>query len=541
MAAILGLIPPAGREKDANARDMEGMIRAAGRRFATWRAADGGVALAASDRQVLDLTPDGRQPATLPDAGLAAVLDGYIANAPALRRELEDAGVMARGHGDAEILCLGVAQWGLNRLLQKLEGGFSFALWDGQDGALHLVRDRMGARPVFVYAQDGLVAFTTDPAALKGVSGHRFRLDPRAVRAQLAYGYVPAPLTFDESVICLPPGHRLMLRPGETALPRPEAWWSPAAALEEITLRDTPRDPARLERLRAELAREAIRLDVGFSVLDDGPGEARLLQSVLERVHDKPLAVCRPASPDGIEIQRAFDALIAGFTPCADPGAVTLWHMLKQAAARSRVVLYATAGYAGEDEPQGRPKLAGLPPVLRRAAAAWLPAKYAVWATDGHSLYKARQDLWSQAQLHALQADPPSIPEPRLEMPASRHAAYLEMCGPLRDGWMPMTSMLARAHDVDLRTPWADHRALAWYLPRQPVSHAEVATWLRGPLRIRLQGLMDAGVYQKLGIVHAQPIEAAWKRLLAGDDTPARALWVYLVTAAWVNKDGGMS
>ena len=205
MSAIAGCI---GQKNIAKAT----LARVTGRgqeKPAFWAAPDGMVELAVRQLRTHDLTPDGAQPAIARNGNTVAVFDGYVSNASTLRRELEEAGTVFRGHGHAELLVEATAHWGLNRLLQKLEGAFAFALWDATENAVHLVRDRMGAKPLyFAPLPEGGFAFASSAAALGTTP------DTKALKACLTLGHIPAPLSPYKGVGCLAPGHRLTLRQG---------------------------------------------------------------------------------------------------------------------------------------------------------------------------------------------------------------------------------------------------------------------------------------------------------------------------------------
>ena len=64
------------------------------------------------------------------------------------RAELEQAGVSFRGHSDTEILVEGCERWGVEATLKRVTGMFGFALWDRQDRAMYLARDRIGEKPL---------------------------------------------------------------------------------------------------------------------------------------------------------------------------------------------------------------------------------------------------------------------------------------------------------------------------------------------------------------------------------------------------------
>lgn len=50
--------------------------------------------------------------------------------------------------------------------VSRLNGIFSFAIWDGAAKQLFLYRDRVGTKPLFYHAKDGELIFASEPKAL---------------------------------------------------------------------------------------------------------------------------------------------------------------------------------------------------------------------------------------------------------------------------------------------------------------------------------------------------------------------------------------
>jgi asparagine synthase (glutamine-hydrolysing) len=89
---------------------------------------------------------------------VAVVFNGCIYNHRELRKELQAAGrVFETDHSDTEVLVHGWREWG-SRLGGKLEGMFAAAIWDGARGALVLLRDQFGEKPLecMAFAQERL-------------------------------------------------------------------------------------------------------------------------------------------------------------------------------------------------------------------------------------------------------------------------------------------------------------------------------------------------------------------------------------------------
>ncbi len=100
--------------------------------------------------KVIDLVT-GSQPIASEDGRVVVVYNGEIFNFKELRKELSALGHTFRTKTDTEVLVHGYEQWG-EGLLDRLNGQFAFALWDGEK--IFLARDRMGEKPLY-FAMDG--------------------------------------------------------------------------------------------------------------------------------------------------------------------------------------------------------------------------------------------------------------------------------------------------------------------------------------------------------------------------------------------------
>lgn len=110
---------------------------------------DRNCALLHSRLAVIDIE-NGRQPMKLEWAGekFTLIYNGELYNTKEIRSELVQLGHRFYGHSDTEVLLHGYAQWG-ERILEKLNGIFSFAVWEHGGQRLFLARDRMGVKPLF--------------------------------------------------------------------------------------------------------------------------------------------------------------------------------------------------------------------------------------------------------------------------------------------------------------------------------------------------------------------------------------------------------
>ena len=110
------------------------------------------------------IDPDGgRQPMTLTYGGetYTIVYNGELYNASELREELMRLGHDFQGHSDTEVLLHCYAQWA-DVCLEKLNGIFSFAIYEEHRERLFLARDRMGVKPLFYSLKSGGLVFASE-------------------------------------------------------------------------------------------------------------------------------------------------------------------------------------------------------------------------------------------------------------------------------------------------------------------------------------------------------------------------------------------
>ncbi|MFE1585898.1 asparagine synthase (glutamine-hydrolyzing) [Streptomyces sp. NPDC058737] len=141
--------------------------------------AQGPAALGHRRLAIIDL-PGGRQPmsAETPHGTVALVYSGETYNFTELRRELTDRGHRFTTDSDTETVLRGYLEWG-DALPERLNGMYAFALWDGRENKLVMVRDRMGIKPFYYHPTADGVLFGSEPKAILAhpLARRRVRLD----------------------------------------------------------------------------------------------------------------------------------------------------------------------------------------------------------------------------------------------------------------------------------------------------------------------------------------------------------------------------
>jgi asparagine synthase (glutamine-hydrolysing) len=247
----------------------------------SWRSDDGTVALGHRRLSILDLSPAGAQPMHAEGGEAVLVFNGEIYNFPELRRELEGMGHRFRSGSDTEVLLAAYRAWGPD-CLERLNGMFAFALHDLPRRRLFLARDRAGEKPLFYRHAEGRFAFASELKALLADPATPREVDPEALEAYLAYGYVPGAGCILRGVHKLLPGHALLYDVEGDEL-REWAWWR----LPDAPPAGAPADPDlladELEGLLEDAVRRQLVADVPVGVLLSGGLDSSLVTAMAAR------------------------------------------------------------------------------------------------------------------------------------------------------------------------------------------------------------------------------------------------------------------
>lgn len=225
-----------------------------------WIDASAGIGLGSRRLAIVDLSPLGHQPMVSPSGRYVIAYNGEIYNHVALRRDLEARGVQFRGRSDTEVLLAAMERWGLQGALTRSNGMFAFALWDRQERRLHLVRDRMGEKPLYYGIVGNAFVFASELKALRAHPSFAPEVDRQALASFLRYKYVPAPLSIFQGIRKLPPASFVSLTRDTWTLPDPIRYWSMADVVNRGSAETLTVDANEAIEQLDSLLRDAVRL-----------------------------------------------------------------------------------------------------------------------------------------------------------------------------------------------------------------------------------------------------------------------------------------
>ena len=314
----------------------------------------------------------GRQPIPNEDGSCWIVFNGEIYNHRELRPLLESKGHRFRTSTDTEAILHAYEEFGA-ACVDRLEGMFAFAIYDGRRKELFAARDRLGKKPFFYTLVNGVFHFASELPALASATGSTAHIDLSSLEGYLSLGYFVAPHTIYRNVFKLPAAHWLRIRQGQV---QTFEYWdvdefdtdrrSTPALVEDI---DATLRKATLDRLESEVPLGAFLsggIDSGLvvSYMAEALGERLTTVSVgfNERAHDE-LAAARLTARrfnarHQVEIipprlNEAIGPVVEGLgEPLADSSAIPTWYVSKAARRHVTVALSGDGGdesFAGYD------------------------------------------------------------------------------------------------------------------------------------------------------------------------------------------------
>ena len=504
--------------------------------------AEGNVALGMRRLSIIDLG-GGHQPMYSPDGRFVIVFNGEMFNFRDERRALERLGHVFATSSDTEVVLHLYAQHGL-AFTDHLNGMFALAIWDRLEHKLVIVRDRIGIKPLYYYADAHLLAFASEIKALLALPQLPVRLDQDGLVAYLRYGCTPAPYTLFRGIRKLAPARAMVLERGRLAEHeywRPsyrEKWRDSDGALKE-RLYSILADAVRLqmiadvpigaflsggfdssgivhlmcEQARAPVSTYSVGFGAGFEAHDELDATGRFARDYGTRHHE---IVARPAMAD------MLPSLIAALDePVVDSSFPLTYLVAKLARESSTVIL---SGVGGDEVFGGYRRYLNvtlskyvrrLPPVVRNRAL--LPIARLVPADrNGHLSNLARlgrayltvADLAAEEQygrytqvfgpeaLEALAAAEGWVPdlyarciaECDSDEPLDR-MMYFDLKTSLPEQLLMLTDKMTMAVSLEARVPLLDHRVVefaARLRPEQKIRHLRLRHMQKEAFRGRL-------------------------------------------------------
>ena len=252
--------------------------------------------LAHTRLKIIDCTDAAAQPMRSRSGRFTLIYNGEIYNFQELREELRALGVEFRSESDTEVLLAAIETWGIQGAARRAVGMFAFAVHDAQERTLHLVRDRIGVKPLY-YGWIGqgdtrLFAFASELKAIVCVPHFERVVDREALADYFQFLYVPAPRTIWKGVSKLAPAHIMCINV-DTGESQTSMYWNARAIAERGVNEPFVGNDAQAEEALFTRVQDAVDAhmisDVPIGAFLSGGIDSTLVTAVMQSLSPQPI------------------------------------------------------------------------------------------------------------------------------------------------------------------------------------------------------------------------------------------------------------
>lgn len=222
---------------------------------------------------------DGTQPICNENGKLWIVYNGEAFNYIELKCDLIKKGHRFVTETDTEVLLHLYEEYGTG-CLEKINGQFSFAIWDSLKKELFLARDRTGIRPLYYAWSGGRLLFASEIKAILAVDAAR-QIDLEALSQVFVFWTTLPGRTVFQGIQELPPGHFLLVKNARTD---PQQYWRiPFHEPPESELHSLGEAAEQLRELLGDAVRLRLRADVPVGAYLSGGLDSSIIAMLISR------------------------------------------------------------------------------------------------------------------------------------------------------------------------------------------------------------------------------------------------------------------
>jgi asparagine synthase (glutamine-hydrolysing) len=238
------------------------------------------VGLAHKRLSILDLSDVARQPMCDDEQSLWVVFNGEIYNFREIKETLSSDGYIFKTSSDTEVLLYAYKKWG-RECLDRLNGMFSFGIFDSKSKKIFLARDRLGKKPLFYSSYGGDFIFASELKQILRTGLLPTEIDQEALNYYFALGYVTDGLCLVKHINKLPAGSFLDFGIGNGGIEIRRYWDTPdfEHARGEAEALD------HLDGLLKDAVKSRLVSDVPLGAFLSGGVDSSLVVAYMRKVH----------------------------------------------------------------------------------------------------------------------------------------------------------------------------------------------------------------------------------------------------------------
>ena len=212
------------------------------------------------------------------------IFNGEIYNYLELKKELNFKHCF-KSNTDTEVLIHGYEEWGMKKLLMKINGMFAFCIYDKKKNNAFLARDRIGKKPLYYYINKDYFAFSSETKAFFKLRDFHFSIDEEMFDLWMGFPYLPDnKKTIIKNVYKVPPGSYLQIRPGKKFVIK--KYWELHHETADIGFQEAQN---KLEELLIDSVTKRLVADVPLGILLSGGLDSSLITALAAKYSAKPV------------------------------------------------------------------------------------------------------------------------------------------------------------------------------------------------------------------------------------------------------------
>lgn len=236
---------------------------------------DANIVLGFNRLSIVDLSEKGNQPMSNEDKTIWLVCNGEIYNHLAIRKLLSKKHRFS-SNSDSEVLIHGYEEWGIDELLQKVNGMFAFCIYEKGKNISFLARDRIGKKPLYYYLFDKHLSFSSEVKAFSALQEFDFEIERESFELFMGFPYLPNnSKTIIKNIHKVPPGYYLKI--SEPIKIEPHQYWELPQKRVKKTFESAKKE---VESVLIDAVSKRLEADVPVGILLSGGLDSSLITSI---------------------------------------------------------------------------------------------------------------------------------------------------------------------------------------------------------------------------------------------------------------------
>lgn len=217
---------------------------------------DGAMTLGHLRLSIIDLSSAANQPFTDHSGRYVIVFNGEIYNYNEVKQRLKE--YPFHTTSDTEVLVAAYAKWGPD-CLTYCRGMYAFAIWDRQERELFIVRDRLGVKPVYYFADEQRLLFASELRGILATGWVERKADPAALLDYFSYQSISYPYSVIKDIRQLEAGSWMKIKDGRI---EKKVYWDVTGTKVDFDLSSPERIMKRVKELMLQSVERRLVSDV---------------------------------------------------------------------------------------------------------------------------------------------------------------------------------------------------------------------------------------------------------------------------------------